>query len=321
MVQMTMLEAIRSALDYEMKKDKTVCVFGEDVGANGGVFRVTDGLQKKYGEKRVYDTPLAESGIVGTAIGMAINGLRPVAEVQFSGFMYPAFDQLISHASRMRTRTRGKYTCPLVVRTPYSGGVHAPEHHSESMEAIYAHTPGLKMVIPSTAADAKGLLISAIRDDDPVVFFESKKLYHTAKGEVPKGEHVVPIGKARIVQEGKELSIITWGTMVHICEEAAKELGNVEIIDMRSIYPFDMDAIISTVKKTGKVMIVHEAPRTCGFGAEIAAQISEKGLFYLKAPILRVAGYDTVMPLYKLEDWYVPNVAKIVHAGKKLMEY
>jgi pyruvate dehydrogenase E1 component beta subunit len=321
MTEMTMLEAIRNALDYEMGKDKTVCVFGEDVGANGGVFRVTDGLQKKHGEKRVFDTPLAESAIVGSAIGMAIAGLKPIAEVQFSGFMYPAFDQLISHASRIRTRSRGKYTCPLVVRTPYSGGVHAPEHHSESMETLYAHTPGLKIVIPSTPADAKGLLISAIRDEDPVVFFESKKLYHSAKGDVPEGEHVVEIGKARVVQEGTDLSIITWGSMVCVCEDAAKELGSVEIIDLRSIYPFDMDAVLAAVKKTGKVLIVHEAPRTAGFGSEIAAQIAEKGIFYLKGPVLRVTGYDTVMPLYKLEDWYLPNVAKVVHAGKKLLEY
>ncbi len=322
---MTMLEAIRDALDYAISKDEMVCVFGEDVGKNGGVFRITDGLQKKYGEKRVFDTPLAEAGIIGTAIGMAINGLKPIAEIQFSGFLYPGFDQLISHASRMRTRTRGKYTCPIVVRTPYGGGVHAPEHHSESMEAIYAHTPGLKIVIPSNPADAKGLLLSAIRDPDPVIFFESKKLYHQVKGEVPTGEHYVDIGKARIVQEGTDMSIITWGAMVQICEDAVKELEqlgkSVEIIDMRSIYPFDIDAIVATEKKTGKVLIVHEAPRTCGFGAEIAAQIAEKGIFYLKAPVLRVTGYDTVMPLYKLEDWYLPNVTKIMHAAKRLMEY
>lgn len=325
MAIMTLLEAIRSALDYELGRDPSVLIFGEDVGFNGGVFRVTEGLQKKYGIKRVFDTPLAESAIVGISIGMAIHGLKPIGEIQFDGFMYPAFDQLISHASRMRTRSRGKFTCPLVVRAPYAGGVHAPEHHSESPEVFYAHVPGLKVVVPSTPADAKGLMLSAIRDPDPVIFFEPKRLYRTAKGEVPDTEYTVPIGKARLVQEGKDMSIITWGVMVNVCEEVARQLGqtgvSVEIIDLRTIAPYDITAVLATAQKTGRVMIVHEAPRTCGFSTELAAQISEKALYYLKAPILRVTGYDTVMPLYKMENFYLPNTEKIIFTAKKLLEY
>ncbi|MBI5002412.1 alpha-ketoacid dehydrogenase subunit beta [Candidatus Woesearchaeota archaeon] len=325
MAIMTLLEAIRSALDYELGRDPNVLVFGEDVGFNGGVFRVTEGLQKKYGEKRVFDTPLAESAIVGISIGMSINGLKPIGEIQFDGFTYPAFDQLISHASRMRTRSRGKFNCPLVVRAPYAGGVHAPEHHSESPEVFYAHVPGLKVVVPSTPADAKGLLLSAIRDPDPVIFFEPKKLYRTAKGEVPDGDYTVPIGKARLVKEGKDMSIITWGVMVSVCEEAARQLAqtgvDVEIIDLRTIAPYDVATVLATAQKTGRVMIVHEAPRTCGFSTEIAAQISEKALYYLKAPILRVTGYDTLMPLYKMENFYLPNIEKILFTAKKLMEH
>jgi pyruvate dehydrogenase E1 component beta subunit len=325
MTVMTLLEAIRSTLDYELARDPTVLIFGEDVGYNGGVFRATEGLQKKYGEKRVFDTPLAESAIVGISIGMAIKGLKPVGEIQFDGFTYPAFDQLISHASRMRTRSRGKFTCPLVVRAPYAGGVHAPEHHSESPEVFYAHTPGLKVVVPSTPADAKGLLLSAIRDPDPVFFFEPKKLYRSLKGDVPDGDYTVPLGKARMVKEGKDMSIITWGVMVSVCEEVARQLGqsgvDVEIIDLRTIAPYDVAAVLATAQKTGRVLIVHEAPRTCGFSTELAAQISEKGLYHLKAPILRVTGYDTVMPLYKMENWYLPSVEKILFTAKKLMEY
>lgn len=325
MAIMTLLDAIRSALDYELSRDPNVLVFGEDVGFNGGVFRVTEGLQKKYGEKRVFDTPLAESAIVGISIGMAIQGLKPIGEIQFDGFTYPAFDQLISHASRMRTRSRGKYNCPLVIRSPYAGGVHAPEHHSESPEVLYAHIPGLKVIVPSTPADAKGLLLSAIRDPDPVIFFEPKKLYRTAKGEVPDGEYTVPIGKARLVKEGKDMSIITWGVMVSVCEEVARQLAltgvDVEVIDLRTIAPYDQDTLLTTAQKTGRVMIVHEAPRTCGFSTEIAAQINEKALYYLKAPILRVTGYDTVMPLYKMENFYLPNTEKIMFTAKKLMEY
>lgn len=325
MTEMTLLEAIHAALEFELQKDPTALVFGEDVGKNGGVFRVTEGLQKKYGEKRVFDTPLAEAAIVGAAIGMAINGLKPVAEIQFDGFTYPAFDQLISHASRMRTRSRGKFSCPLVIRAPYGGGVHGPEHHSESPETFYAHIPGLKVVIPSTPADAKGLLISAIRDPDPVIFFEPKKLYRTIKGEVPEGDYTVPIGKARLVQEGTDVSIITWGAMVLVCQEAAQTAAqqgiSAEIIDLRTIAPYDQDAVLATAQKTGRVIIVHEAPRTIGFSAEIAALVAEKALYYLKAPIERVTGYDTVMPLYKLEKLYLPDVQKVLHAIEKVMQY
>lgn len=325
MAELTILEAVRAALDFELERDSSVLVFGEDVGKNGGVFRATEGLQKKYGENRVFDTPLAESAIVGAAIGMAVNGLKPVAEIQFDGFTYPAFDQLISHASRMRTRSRGKFSCPLVIRSPYGGGVHGPEHHSESPETFYAHVPGLKVVIPSTPADAKGLLLSAIRDPDPVIFFEPKKLYRTIKAEVPEGDAPVPIGKARLVQEGTDVSIITWGAMVYVCQEAAQQAAqngiSIEIIDLRTIAPYDQDAVLATAQKTGRVLIVHEAPKTIGFSAEIAAQIAEKSLFYLKAPIERLTGYDTVMPLYKLEKLYLPDKQRVLQAIEKVMQY
>ncbi len=325
MVQMSLLEAIRHALDYELQRDSSVVVFGEDVGKNGGVFRATEGLQIKHGERRVFDTPLAEAALVGTAIGMAIAGLKPIAEIQFDGFTYPGFDQLISHAGRMRTRSRGKFSCPLVIRAPYGGGVHAPEHHSESPETFYAHAPGIKVVIPSTPADAKGLLLAAIRDPDPVIFFEPKKLYWTVKEDVPEGEHIVPIGKAHVVQEGTDLTIIAWGAMVGVCKEAAQQLAaegkHAEILDLRSIFPYDRDAVLASAKKTGRILIVHEAPRTAGFGAELAALVSERALFYLKAPVLRVTGYDTVMPLYKLENWYLPNTMKVLAAAQQLLEY
>ena len=325
MAILTILEAIRAALDYEIGRDPSVVVFGEDVGFNGGVFRATEGLQKKYGEKRVFDTPLAEAGIVGIAIGMAINGMKPVGEIQFDGFIYPGFDQLISHAARMRTRSRGKYSCPLVIRAPYSGGVHAPEHHSESMEAIYAHTPGLKVVIPSTPADAKGLLISAIRDPDPVLFLEPKRIYRTIKQEVPDGEHTVPLGKARLVCSGKDLSIIAWGSMIPLCEEVMQQFAtqgiSIELLDLRTISPFDMDAVIATAQKTGRVVIVHEAPRTAGFAGELIAQINEKALFSLKAPVVRVTGFDTVMPLYKLEKTYLPDTKRIIAGVQNVLQY
>ena len=325
MAILTILEAIRAALDYEIGRDPSVVVFGEDVGFNGGVFRATEGLQKKYGEKRVFDTPLAESALVGISIGMAINGMRPVAEIQFDGFIYPGFDQLISHAARMRTRSRGKYSCPLVIRAPYSGGVHAPEHHSESMEAIYAHTPGLKVVIPSTPADAKGLLISAIRDPDPVLFLEPKRIYRTIKQEVPDGEYTVPLGKARLVCSGKDLSIIAWGSMIPLCEEVMQQFAtqgiSIELLDLRTISPFDMDAVIATAQKTGRVVIVHEAPRTAGFAGELIAQINEKALFSLKAPVVRVTGFDTVMPLYKLEKTYLPDTKRIIAGVQNVLQY
>ncbi|MBI5072841.1 alpha-ketoacid dehydrogenase subunit beta [Candidatus Woesearchaeota archaeon] len=325
MAVLTILEAIRAALDYEIGRDPSVVVFGEDVGFNGGVFRATEGLQKKYGEKRVFDTPLGEAGIVGTAIGMSINGMKPVGEIQFDGFIYPGFDQLISHAARIRTRSRGKFNCPLVIRAPCSGGVHAPEHHSESMEAIYAHTPGLKVVIPSTPSDAKGLLISAIRDPDPVLFLEPKRMYRTVKEEVPDGEYTVPLGKARLVREGTNISMITWGSMIPTCDEVVQQFAaqgvSIELLDLRTISPFDMTAVIATAQKTGRVIIVHEAPRTGGFAGELIAQINEKALFSLKAPVVRVTGYDTVMPLYKLEKIYLPDTKRIIAGVQQLLQY
>lgn len=319
---MNMVNALNLALRQEMKKDNSVVVLGEDVGINGGVFRVTDGLLKLYGKKRVIDTPLAESGIIGASIGMAINGLRPVAEIQFSGFMYSAFDQIISHASRIRNRSRGRYSCPVVIRTPYSGGIKALEHHSESMEALYTHIPGIKVVIPSTPADAKGLLISAIRDPDPVIFLEPKRIYRAVKEYVQENEYIIPIGKARLVREGNQVSIICWGAMVRECERAVLQSGiDAEIIDLRSLKPFDVDLIIESVKKTRRVVVVHEAPKTNGFGAEIIATINENALLYLDAPPIRVTGFDSVIPLGKLEDVYLPNVERINKALQKVVSF
>ena len=325
MPQLNMIEAINDALHYIMSIDKSVVILGEDVGIDGGVFRATVGLQKEFGKERVIDTPLAESAIVGVSIGMAVAGLKPVAEIQFMGFIYPAFDQIISHASRIRTRSRGKYTCPLVVRTPYGGGVHAPEHHSESTETIFIHTPGIKVVVPSTPADAKGLLIAAIRDQDPVIFLEPERLYHGVKEEVPQGNHIVEFGKAKIVQEGADLTVLCWGAMVPVVQsavaQASKQGISVEIIDLRTLSPVDSAAVLSSVKKTGRCIIVHEAPRTSGFGAELSAQIMENQLLSLKAPVERVTGYDTPMPLYKLEKYYMPDEQKIMRAIEKVMSF
>lgn len=318
-----MVQAINLALQQEMKKDDKVIVLGEDVGKDGGVFRVTAGLQEKFGEDRVIDTPLAESGIVGCSIGMAIYGLRPVAEIQFMGFMPPAFDQLISHASRIRTRSRGRFTCPLVVRFPYSGGIHAPEHHSESTESLLCHTPGLKVVVPSTPKNAKGLLISAIRDPDPVIFMEPKKLYRAIKEEVPEEEYTIPLEQAEIVREGKDLTIFCWGAMRKVCQDAVYQLKkyDAEIIDLRTLSPLDLKTILSSVKKTGRALIVHEAPKTCGLGAELAALLSDRDLLYLEAPLVRVTGFDTIMPLYKLENYYLPDVKRVIWGIEKVMSY
>ena len=323
MVKLNIVDALNLALKQEMEKDDSVVILGEDVGLNGGVFRVTDGLYKKF-KNRMIDTPLAESGIVGSAIGMAVYGLRPVAEIQFSGFTYPAFDQLISHASRIRNRSRGRFTCPLVVRTPYGGGIRALEHHSESMEAIYVHTPGLKVVIPSNPSDAKGLLVSSIRDNDPVVFYEPKRIYRAIKEEVREEEYIVPIGKAKVTREGSDVTVLTWGAHVRDCNSAADEIKDnvsVEVIDLRTLCPVDKDTIIDSVKKTGRVVIVHEAPRTSGFGAELIAMINEYALMSLEAPIKRVTGYDTVFPLYKLEKKYLPDVKKIVKAIEEVDKF
>ena len=322
MANLTMVQAINLALIQEMEKDDRVLLLGEDVGNNGGVFRVTEGLQKRFGEKRVVDTPLAESGIIGTAIGLAMAGLRPVPEIQFEGFLGPAYDQICSHAARMRTRTRDAFTVPLTIRVPVGGGIHAPELHSDSPEAIYAHTPGLKVVMPSSPYDAKGLLIAAIRDPDPVIYFEPKRIYRAFREEVPEDEYVLPIGKARTVCEGNDLTVVSWGASVVQCMQAIEKSGkSIELIDLRTIYPFDIDAVEGSVSKTGRCVVVHEAPLTCGFGAEISARIMERCFLHLEAPVQRVAGFDTTMPYYKLELEYMPDAARIGRAIDDVMAY
>lgn len=312
-------------LKEEMERDASVMILGEDVGKEGGVFRVTDGLQAEFGPQRVVDTPLAESGIVGVALGLAVRGFRPVAELQFMGFLPPALDQLISHISRIRTRSRGKYTAPMVIRMPYGGGIHAPEHHSESMEAILAHIPGIKVVIPSTPSDAKGMIVSAIRDPDPVLFCEPKRIYRAIKEEVPDEEYAVPIGEAKVLQEGGDVTVICWGAMVREVLRANEEIKGegigLEIIDLRTISPMDDETIISSVRKTGRAVVVHEAPKTCGLGAEISARIGEKALLSLEAPVERVTGYDTVFPLMKMENDYLPSPERIVRGIRKVMAF
>ena len=320
MPKLNMVQAINLALREELRRDKNVIVMGEDVGLDGGVFRVTDGLLKQFGASRVVDTPLSELGIVGTAVGMAVYGLRPVAEIQFMGFTYGAIDQIYAHASRIRSRSRGRYSCPLVIRTPYGAGIKPPELHSESAEALFCHMPGLKVVVPSTPYNAKGLLISAIRDPDPVIFLEATRLYRLIKEEVPEGEYTVPLEKARIVQEGKDITVIAWGSMLHRTLQAVDGF-DAEVIDMLTLRPFDEEAIFRSVRKTGRVVIVHEAPRTCGYGAELSATIAEDAMLYLKAPVLRVTGLDAVMPLAKLEDRYIPSAEKIRRALEEVMKY
>ena len=325
MAKRNLVEAINSGLMAEMEKDSSVVVLGEDVGKEGGVFRVTDGLLAKFGAHRVFDTPLAESGIIGVSIGMAVKGLRPVAEIQFEGFLHPAMDQIMNHAARIRNRSRGRYTCPLVIRSPWGGGIHAPEHHSESPEALFAHTPGIKVVIPSSPYDAKGLIISAIRDPDPVLFFEPKRIYRAVKEEVPDGEYTVPIGKAKVLREGSGLTIISWGAMVRevlrAAETAEKEGFKAEVIDLRTISPMDDETCLESVHKTGRAVVVHEAPPTCGVGAEIIARINEKALLSLQAPVVRVTGFDTVMPLMKLENHFLPSPERIMRGIRKVMNF
>lgn len=325
MAKLTIVEAVRDALDVEMGRDDKIIVLGEDVGVDGGVFRATDGLQKKYGDHRVIDTPLAESGIVGTSIGMAIQGLKPVCEIQFDGFTYPAYDQLFSHAARIRNRTRGKLTCPFVLRFPYGGGIRALEHHNESPESYFVHTPGLKVVIPSNPYDTKGLLIAAIRDPDPVIFMEPKRIYRAIRDEVPEGAYTVEIGKANVLREGTDLTLISWGAMVRETQKAADAAAaqgvRAEVIDVRTLNPCDWDTILASVQKTGRAIVVHEAPHTLGFGAEIAARIQEKLLLYLKAPVQRVTGYDTPFPYFKLEDAYLPNPERIGRAIEQVMKF
>jgi pyruvate dehydrogenase E1 component beta subunit len=322
MANLTLVQAINLALIQEMERDERVLILGEDVGLNGGVFRVTEGLHKRFGDKRVVDTPLAESGIIGASIGLAMAGLRPIPEIQFEGFLGPAYDQICSHAARMRTRTRGAMTVPLTIRIPVGGGIHAPELHSDSPETIYIHQPGIKVVMPSSPYDAKGLLISAIRDPDPVMFFEPKRIYRAFREEVPEDEYTLPLGKARVVCEGNEMTIVSWGASVVQCMQAIERGGrSIELIDLRTLYPFDMDAVEASVKKTGRCVIVHEAPKTCGFGAEIAARIMERCFLYLESPVQRVAGFDTIMPYYKLELDYMPDADRIAHAIEETAAY
>lgn len=320
MPRLNMVQAINLALKEEMQRDRDVIILGEDVGRDGGVFRVTEGLLDLFGPERVIDTPLAESGIVGTAIGMAVYGLKPVAEIQFMGFIYPAIDQIFSHASRIRARSRGRYDCPIVIRTPYGAGIRAPDLHSESTEALFCHMPGVKVVVPSSPYNAKGLLISAIRDPDPVIFLESTRLYRLIKEDVPEGEYTIPLGKARVVQEGNDVTVIAWGGMLQRVMQSTEGF-DVEVIDLMTLVPLDEETVLKSVKKTGRVVIVHEAPKTGGFGAELSATIAEDAMLYLKAPIIRVVGYDVVMPLPRLEDYYMPSVERIRNGIEEVMRY
>ena len=325
MTKLNMVEALNLALREEMERDGRIVLFGEDVGKEGGVFRVTDGLQQKFGPDRVIDTPLAELGIAATALGMAVYGLRPIGEIQFEGFLYPCLDQINNHIGRIRNRSRGRFTCPLVIRVPYGGGIHAPEHHSDSPEAMLAHIPGIKVVIPSTPYEAKGLLLSSIRDPDPVIFMEPKRIYRAIREEVPEGDYAIPLGKARLVQEGKDVTVIAYGAMLREALNAAEQLKgdkiDLEIIDLRTISPMDMETIVTSIKKTGRGVIVHEAPKTCGLGAEIIALINEKAFLSLQAPIERVTGFDIPVPLMKTEHYYLPNPKRIVMAVKKVMSF
>lgn len=322
---LTLVQAVRDGLYTEMQQDDEVLVMGEDVGKNGGVFRATQGLYDEFGDERVIDTPLAESGIIGTAVGMAAMGLKPVPEIQFSGFMYPGFDQIVSHMSRMRTRSRGRFTLPMVLRAPYGGGIRAPEHHSESKEAFYAHEAGLKVVIPSTPYDTKGLLISAIRDPDPVVFLEPKLIYRAFRGEVPEDDYTVPIGEAAVRREGSDVSVFTWGAMTRPTMEAAENLAeqgiDAEVVDLRTLSPIDEETIIESFKKTGRAVVVHEAPRRGGLAGEITAIIQENALLYQEASVKRVTGFDVPYPLYALEDYYLPNAARVEEGIRDAVEF
>lgn len=326
MAQMTMVQAITDAMRVELEKDPNVLVFGEDVGQNGGVFRATDGLQKQFGEHRVFDTPLAESGIGGLAVGLGLTGFRPVAEIQFFGFVFEVFDSIAAQAARMRYRSGGRYHSPIVFRAPFGGGVKTPELHADSLEGLVAQTPGLKVVIPSNPYDAKGLLISAIRDNDPVIFLEHMKLYRSFRGEVPEGEYTIPLGKANVVQEGTDVTIITYGAMVHTSLKAAelaeKERGvKVEVIDLRTVSPIDIDTIVKSVEKTNRAIVVQEAQKSSGVGAEIVAQINEKAILHLEAPVLRVTAPDTVYPFGLIEDEWLPDAARVQKAINQVLDF
>jgi pyruvate dehydrogenase E1 component beta subunit len=323
MARVAMVEAVTMALAWELEHDESVVVLGEDVGINGGVFRATAGLHERFGDKRVIDTPLAEVMIAGISVGMAAQGLKPVAEAQFMGFIYPMLDQMICHAARMRHRTRGRLHCPMVLRAPFGGGIHAPEHHSESTEAVFAHIPGLRVVIPSSPSRAYGLLLAAIRDPDPVVFLEPKRIYRLHKEEVEDDGEALPLDVCYVLREGSDLTLVTWGAMVKETLEAADQLAengiSAEVIDIATISPLDMDTIIESVEKTGRCVIVHEAARMCGVGAEIAASLADAGLYHLHAPVKRVTGYDSIMPLYKMEMKYLPSVKRILGAVNEVL--
>ncbi len=325
MAKLNLIQAIQDALRVALQVDERVLVLGEDVGVNGGVFRATEGLQAEFGSLRVIDTPLAEAGIVGASVGLAVNGMRPVPEVQFAGFLYPAVEQIVCHVSRVRTRSQGRFSCPLVIRAPYGAGIRAPELHGDSPEAFFVHQPGLKVVCPSTPYDAKGLLLAAIADPDPVLFFEPMRIYRAFKEEVPEGHYTVPIGRANIVRTGKDLSLFAWGTMLRVSLEAAelaKQRGwEVEVVDLRTLSPLDRETILASVQKTGRALVVHEAPKTAGLGAEIVSLINEGALLSLEAPVLRVGSYDVPQPLFSLEDICAPDARRILHGIERVMTY
>ena len=324
MTEITLVDAVNMGLAHEMATDPDVIVLGEDIGVNGGVFRATAGLQERFGKQRVLDTPLSESLIAGMSVGMAAEGLKPVAEIQFLGFAYSTIDQLINHASRLRNRTRGRLSCPMVLRVPYGGGIHAPEHHSESTEAIFSHIPGLRVVIPSSPLRAYGLLLAAIRDPDPVIFLEPKRVYRLVKQTVEDNGEALPLDVCFVLREGTDVTLVSWGAMIHETISAAEQLAesgiSAEVIDLATIKPLDSNTILESVAKTGRCVIIHEAARTCGVAAEIAAQLAEKGLMSLFAPVERVTGYDTVMPLFNLEKEYMPGVKRIIEAAKRTLE-
>ncbi len=325
MNELTLVDAVNQAIAHELASDPDVVVFGEDVGKNGGVFRATANLQDRFGENRVFDTPLAESMIAGLSIGMSTQGLKPVAEFQFLGFIYPAFNQIVNHAARMRNRTRGRLHCPIVFRAPFGGGIHAPEHHSESTEALFAHIPGLRVVIPSSPVRAYGLLLAAIRNPDPVIFLEPKRIYRLVKQDVPDNGEALPLDACFVLREGSDVTLVSWGAMMHETLQAANQLSEqgiqADVIDVATIKPLDIDTILNSVEKTGRCVIVHEAARSFGVGAEIAAQIGEKALFSLHAPVQRVTGFDITMPYFKLEKHYMPSVEKIIAAVNHTMEF
>jgi len=324
MAELTLVEAVNDCFHTELERDENVMVIGEDVGRAGGVFRATAGLLDRFGSDRCVDTPLAEAGILGSAVGLCMAGWRPVCEMQYDAFSYPALDQLITHVGRYHWRTGGRMTFPLTIRMPYGGGVRAPELHDDSPETYYVHTPGVKVAIPSTPADAKGLLAAAIRDPDPVVIFEPKLHYRSLRGEVPEGDYVVPLGLARLAREGTDLTLVAYGSMVPLCEQAADELAgeaSVEVLDIRSLKPLDEDALLTSAGKTGRVVIVQEAPRVAGFGAELAAILAEKAILDLRGPVLRVTGFDVPYPYWQIEDAYMPSVARVVDAARRLLQF